>query len=241
LTEPTTLSDALRADAGLVLVGEWAVASQQDQRPAADAALAAWQDGAWPVGLLAYHCLLGEDGGNLLHYQQWTSADACRAFVATGRPRWLASVAAAVPGIQHRQATGYQRYRSTPRLDGAPATGCLATVSVDFDGADPERQRDWVDSVFSAADSDQASLEAGLVAAHFHLSVDGTRVLNVAEWTNADAHRRAVTKPAARLRRTTQQFPGVTGIAVQRFTSYRGRHRPTGKRWRCPSEAAACS
>jgi Antibiotic biosynthesis monooxygenase len=66
------------------------------------------------------------------------------------------------------------------------------------------------------------SLEAGLIAAHFHSIVDGTRVLNVAEWTNADAHRRAVTEPAARLRRITQQFPGVTGIAVQRFTPYLG-------------------
>lgn len=216
------LSDVLRADAGLVLVGEWAAASQQDQRPAADTALAAWQDGAWPCGLLAYHCLLGEDGSSLLHYQRWTSVDACRAFVATGRPRWLASVAAAVPGIQHRRATAYELYRSTPRLDAAPGTGCLATVTVDFDGADPQRQRDWVDSVFRAADSDQASLEAGLIAAHFHVSVDGTRVLNIAEWTTADAHRRAVAAPAARLRSTTQRFPGVTGIAVQRFAPYRG-------------------
>lgn len=222
MTELTMLSDVLRADAGLVLVGEWATASQQDQRLAADAALAAWQDGAWPAGLLAYHCLLGEDGGSLLHYQQWSSADACRAFVATGRPRWLASVAAAVSGIQHRQATAYQLYRSTPRLDAAPATGCLAIVTVDFDGADPQRQRDWVNNVFRAADSDQASLEAGLIAAHFHVSVDGTRVLNIAEWTTAGAHRTAVTEPAARLRSTTRQFPGVTGIAVQRFTPYRG-------------------
>ncbi len=226
MTGPTMLSDVLRADAGLVLVGEWATASQQDQRSAADAALAAWQDGVWPAGLLAYHCLLGEDGSSLLHYQQWTSADACRTFVANGRPRWLASVAAAVPGIQHRQATGYERYRSTSRLDTAPAAGCLTTVTVDFDSAGQQRQRDWVNSVFSAADSDQTSLEAGLIAAHFHVSVDGTRVLNIAEWTTADAHRRAVAEPAARLRRTTQQFPGVTGIAVQRFTPYRGMTLP---------------
>ena len=76
--------------------------------------------------------------------------------------------------------------------------------------------------MFSAADSDQASLEAGLIATHFHVSVDGTRVLKIAEWTTADAHRNAVTEPAARLRSTTQRFPGVTGIAVQRFTPYQG-------------------
>jgi hypothetical protein len=67
------LSDVLCADAALVPAGEWATASQQDQRPAADAALAVWQDGAWLAGLLTYHCLAGNDGSSLLHYQQWTS------------------------------------------------------------------------------------------------------------------------------------------------------------------------
>ncbi|MBO0838750.1 MAG: antibiotic biosynthesis monooxygenase [Actinobacteria bacterium] len=212
----------LRANAGLLLVGEWTTASGNDQRPAADAALDAWRDSTWPPGLLAHHCLLGEDGRTLLHYQQWTSSDACRAFVATGRPLWLESVDAAVPGIQHRQATTYRLYRSTPKLDDAPSAGCLATVTVDFDGADPQRQEDWVNSVFAAADTDQASLEAGLIAAHFHISVDGTRVLNLAEWTTARAHRQATAEPATRLRTTTQQFPGVTGIAVHRFSPYRG-------------------
>jgi hypothetical protein len=41
LTGPTVFSDVLCADAELVLVGEWATGSQQDQRLAADAALAA--------------------------------------------------------------------------------------------------------------------------------------------------------------------------------------------------------
>jgi hypothetical protein len=114
---PTMLSDALREDAVLVLMGQWTAPIGRDQRPAAEAALEAWRDGTWPAGLLAHYCLLGEDGRTVLHYQQW---------------------------------------------------------SVDFDGADSRRQRDWINSVFTA--------------------------------------------PAARLRTTTQQFPGVTGIAVDRFS-----------------------
>lgn len=61
---------ALRADAGLVLVGEWTTADDHYQRLAADAALDAWRDGIWPPGLLAHHCLLGEDSATLFHYQQ---------------------------------------------------------------------------------------------------------------------------------------------------------------------------
>jgi hypothetical protein len=55
-----------------------------------------------------------------------------------------------------------------------------------------------------------------------------TRVLNLAEWTTADAHRQAVTEPATRLRRTTRHFLGVTGIAVHRFSPYRGIASPGG-------------
>lgn len=102
----------------------------------------------------------------------------------------------------------------------------LSNRNVDFDGADQQRQEDWVNSVFAAADTGQASLEAGLIGAHFHVSLDGARILNLAEWTTADAHRQAITAPAPRLRTTTQQFPGATGIAVHRFTPYRSMTSP---------------
>jgi hypothetical protein len=206
----------------LVVIGEWTTARPEDQRPAADAALAAWHDVAQPPGLLAHHCLLGEDGHSLLHYQQWTSPDSCRAFVGTDRQRWLQSVDSAVPGIHHHRATTYHIYRSTTPLAEAPPTGCLATITVDFDSPDPQRQRDWIDSVFAAAGTNQPSPTAGLIAAHFHVSLDGTRVLNLAEWTTTQAHRDAAATPAPHLRTTTQHFPGVASIAVHRFAPYRG-------------------
>lgn len=219
--ETDPVPDVERDGVGMVLVGEWTV-RQGDQRRAADAALAAWPADAPPDGMLAHHCLLGEDGATVLHYQQWSDPEACRAFVDAGRPRWLASLDAQVPGIAHRRATAYQVYRSTEPSPDAPPCGCLVTVTVDFDGPDGQRQRDWIDTVFTASGTDRAAPAAGLIAAHFHVGLDGTRVLNLAAWSTGDAHRRAAATPAPKLRTATQRFPGVAGSAARRFTPYRG-------------------
>jgi hypothetical protein len=222
LAETTPALDVTHGPNWLMLVGEWSTARPEDQQAAADAALAGWTDVAQPLGLLAHHCLLGEDGVGVLHYLRWSSPDACRAFVSTDRPRWLRSVDAAAPGVRHHRTTAYQMYRSTPPLPDAPPAACLATVTVDFEDSDAQRQRDWIDGVFAASDTGQASPSTGLIAAHFHTSLDGTRVLNMAEWTTAEAHRRAATQRAPQLRTATQRFPRVTSVAVHRFVPYRG-------------------
>ncbi|GAA5179724.1 hypothetical protein GCM10023322_10410 [Rugosimonospora acidiphila] len=129
---------------------------------------------------------------------------------------------ATVPGIRHRRATGYLPYRHTAEPAGAPPAGCLATITVDFDGPNTRRARDWIDGVFAASGTDRASPAAGLIAAHFHVSLDGIRVLNLAEWTSARAHREAAEAAAPRLRDAARRFPGVVGTAVRRFVPYRG-------------------
>jgi hypothetical protein len=209
-----------RASTGLVLVGEWRVADPDQQHRTADAALAAWDITGWPTGLLAHSLLLGEDDGTVLHYLQWSGESACRGFAWTGRNRWVRSVDAAVPGIGHRGVTAYRWYRSTTSLAAPPPAGCLVTVEVRFDGPDPQRQRKWTDGVFAAAGTSDACPAAGLLAAHFHLSVDGTQVLNLAEWTTANAHQEAAATPGT-LRRAARHFPGVTGSAVRRYAPYR--------------------
>lgn len=210
-----------RADAGLVLVGEWCVADPARQRDAADAALEAWRYRSLPAGLLAHHCLLGEDGRTVVHYLQWDDDVAARTFARTGKPCWIQAVDSAVPGIRHRAVTAYRRYRDTAPLPAPPATGCLVTVTVDLDGPDRQRQRAWVDNVFHAAGSASASPAAGMLAAHFHVSVDGRRVLNLAEWTSAEAHRDAVAGPATGFRAGVRAFPGVVRNVTRRHVPYR--------------------
>jgi len=78
--------DVTRPDVGLVLVGEWNVATPERQRVAVDAAMAAWDDVPWPEGLLAHHGFVGIDNASVLHYIQWTSEEAIRAFQRTTRP-----------------------------------------------------------------------------------------------------------------------------------------------------------
>lgn len=218
--ETDPVPDAARDGVSVVLVGEWSV-RRGDPRRAADTTLAAWQDRPPPAGLMAYHCLLSEDGGSVVHYQQWADPEACRAFVSTDRPRWLRSVDSQVPGIDHRRVSAYRVYRSTQRRGDAQPAGCLVTVTVDFETPDPQRQRDWIDGVFAASGTDQPTPGAGLLAAHFHASLDATRVLNLAEWTTAAAHRRAAAAPAPHIRAAVQRFPGVAGSTVARFEPYR--------------------
>ncbi len=52
------------------------------------------------------------------------------------------------------------------------------------DRPDPARQRDWTDAVFEALGNDIRTSEGG-IAGHVHVSTDGTRVLNDAEWESA--------------------------------------------------------
>lgn len=213
--------DLARTDTGLVLIGEWSVADPARQRDAADAAVAAWRHQAWPDGLLAHHCLLGEDGRSLLHHLQWTDESAARTFAGAGKPDWSRFVGRAVSGIRHDGVTAYRRYRDTLPLTAPPPTGCVVTVTVDFDGPDPRRLRYWVDDVFRAAGTVSASPATGMLAAHFHVGVDGTRVLNVAEWTHAPAHRDAVAGPTTGFRARVRAFPGVVRNMTKRYVPYR--------------------
>jgi len=217
--EPEGRVDLARAEAGLAVVGEWATAGPEQQRRAADAALRAWQEAPWPPGLLAHACLLDTDGRGILHWSQWTGEDASAAFAGTGRARWITAVDRAAPGIRHRGARGYRRYRSTTAPARQVRPRCLVTVTAEFDGPDRRRQREWVDGVFAAGGTEPSPAD-GLIAAHFHLSTDGLRVLNLAEWTSQQAHREAAARPGPKVRTATRDFPGVTRLTVRRFVPY---------------------
>ncbi|MEV7550597.1 hypothetical protein AB0N89_13315 [Amycolatopsis sp. NPDC089917] len=163
--------------------------------PDADAARAALKSHEGLVSFTAYE---GIDHGGAFTYEQWTSEDA-------------------IQGLDG--APVFRLYRGQ-RGEGEP--GCLVVVSVEFDGPDEQRQRDWIDLVFEAMASEPARPEGG-ISGYFHVSTDGTRVLNYAEWTSVEAHLAALAAPGADGVGTTdvwkkvQNHPGMSGGSVKRY------------------------
>jgi hypothetical protein len=212
------LPDPARTDAGLVLSSEWAVGSADLLVPVADAVVAAWERFPWPDGLLTYALFLDTDGDLIRHYSQWTDAAAFENFTRTGRQPRIDLIDAAVPGIVRRDHTGYHLYRGS-RSAGGEVPGAIVAVRVDTD--DGALARTWVDSVFEALAQD-SGLPAGGLGAFFHISTDGRRVLNYAEWVSAEAHRAALAATGRGIAQgplwdKVQNMPGVRPQSVTRF------------------------
>ncbi|MGI5399809.1 antibiotic biosynthesis monooxygenase [Streptomyces sp. CA-135486] len=223
--QPDARPDLRRLGVGVIKVSRWDVGTPERQRATVDAISTVWQSRVWPYeGLLSYTVHTGEDGRTLLHYTQWTDEDAHEKFLRGFRDDRDAEIDAAVPGIERLGLHSYELYRSGAlNEDDSRIPGCVVIVDVEFDGPDAGRQREWVDSVFDALQSDP-DIHPGGVSGHFHLGVDGTRVLNYAEWESADAHREALAAPGAGVGSPTPQwakvrnYPGVTGGGVNRYT-----------------------
>ncbi|MFI2782088.1 antibiotic biosynthesis monooxygenase [Streptomyces sp. ALB3] len=215
--------DLTRPDAGLVEVGTWDVGSPERQRRTVEAVREAWGRRDWPLpGLLSHTVHTGEDGRTLLLYSQWSGEEAYEQFARSGRHPRDAEVDAAVPGIGRTEPHTFERYRSGALGGGTREPGCVVIVDVEFAGPDPARQRDWVDAVFEALESEPEPVPGGLTA-HFHLGTAGDRVLNYAEWETAQAHVDAlasggegVGSPAPQWERV-QSYPGMTGGGVHRY------------------------
>ncbi|WHM33599.1 antibiotic biosynthesis monooxygenase [Streptomyces sp. BPPL-273] len=206
------------------LFSTWRVGTPERQRLTVDAVARTWERRPWPAdGLLGYHVYTGHDGSTPLHHSQWASEQAYEGFVKTHRQERVDEVDTAVPGIERAGLGRYRRYRSGARGHGsAPVPGCVVIVDVEFESPDPGRQRAWVDAVFEALESEPDQHPGG-ISAHFHLSTDGTRVLNYAEWESARAHIDALAAPgegigsATRQWRRVQNWPGLKGSTVARY------------------------
>ncbi|MFI7117308.1 hypothetical protein [Amycolatopsis sp. NPDC049868] len=163
--------------------------------PDADAARAAYKS---QEGLVSFTAYEGIDHDGAFTYEQWTSEEA----------------------IQNLDGAPVFRLHRGHRGEGVP--GCLVIVSVEFEGPDERRQRDWIDLVFEALASEPAHPKGG-ISGYFHVSTDGTRVLNYAEWVSAEAHLAALAAPGADGIGTTDAwkkvhtFPGVSGGSVKRY------------------------
>jgi hypothetical protein len=216
--------DLVRPDVRAPLFSTWSVGTPERQRQTVEAIARTWERRPWPSeDLLGYHVYTGHDGSTLLHHSQWTGEHAFESFVKAHRQERVDEIDTAVPGIERLRLGRYRRYRSLVRKDGtAPVPGCIVVVDVEFEGPDPERQRAWVDAVIEALESEPVPVPGG-ISAHFHLSTDGTRVLNYAEWESARAHADALAAPGEGIGSTTaawervRNWPGVTGGGVSRY------------------------
>ncbi|GGO50032.1 MULTISPECIES: antibiotic biosynthesis monooxygenase [Streptomyces] len=219
----TTHPDPTRADVGLAFFSTWDVGTPERQEATVDAIAKAWESRPWPhEGLLSYHVYAGEDGATLMHHSQWRDDDAYQAFFAQGRDARNADIDTAVPGIERLGLTRTSLYRSvTPGSGTGAVPEAFVTVDVEFEGPDADRQRSWVDTVLTAIGTGPVP---GLLAAHFHLSTDGTRIVNYAEWETAEHHARALEGPGQGIGtvseawRRVREFPGtVEGGRVRRY------------------------
>jgi hypothetical protein len=207
-------------DAALAAVTEFDVAGPGAQQALFDASAAAWATLPWPETLIAITWLASTDGRRALAYAQWRSESGFEAFGRTHRPVLSAHFAAAVPDAVATPVAFYRRYRSAVAPD-APPPGCIVVVQATFDGPDAARQAAWVDAVFDALAAEPPP--PGGLAAHFHLSTDGTRVLNWAEWLDEASHRDALARSgqatigAGPKWREVQAWPGLANGRVTRY------------------------
>ncbi|SED64279.1 antibiotic biosynthesis monooxygenase [Streptomyces sp. TLI_105] len=225
VAHPDARPDLHRPGVGAVLVSTWRVGTPERQRAAVEAIRTAWESRAWPdLGLLSYSVAIGTDGDTLLHYSQWTEQQAYDDFVRTYRDDRNAEIDAAVPGIERVELRRYGPiHRSAVRggTGTAELPGVVVVVEADFDGAEEGRREDWVDAVFTALDGDTATRPAyGGVSAQFHLSVDGGRVLNYAEWESEQAHVEWLADDArlSEAWKRVHHHPALVGGRVRRYT-----------------------
>ena len=193
------LPDIDRPDVQLAVVRQFPVDSPEQQRAVAHAALAAWNVTPWPDALISRTCYLSTDEQRVLTYEQWSDDH---------------------PDVEDPAAIAYRLYRSGVR-DDAPVPGCIVIVEVQTDGSATARQ--WIDAVFDALAA-ETTLHPGGISGHFHISLDGTRVLNYAEWVDEASHIEAVGQAGSIGRapawRKVQSMPGVENRGVRRYHVY---------------------
>ncbi|MFD9814354.1 antibiotic biosynthesis monooxygenase [Streptomyces sp. NPDC059080] len=201
--------DVRRADAATALISSWIVPDPAVQAAAADAVLAAWEAQERPDAMLSLTVFLGLDGTEVLHYAQWTGDEAHREWARAHRPAALAPVDAAIPGIRRPGLVRYRLDRShVPEGASDRPPGLLVTPV--FVTTGPEARRALADTVL--AELAEARVP-GLLGAHLHVSEDGSRVLNHAEWEDHAAWRAFADGPvSARLAERIAALDGVTPL-----------------------------
>ncbi|MDQ1044488.1 antibiotic biosynthesis monooxygenase [Streptomyces sp. V4I2] len=220
-----THPDLTRPDVGAALFSTWHMGTPERQKQAVEAIAHTWERRPWPADdLLGYHVYTGHDGETLMHHSQWASESAYEAFMlhpTAASPRAHRQerndeIDTAVPGIERVALDRYRYYRGEERAAcDQRVPGLIVTVRIDFEPGAAERRRDWIDLLLRTAPGPVA--HRGLISAHFHLSTDGTHVLNYAEWDTSQAYDKALTVPVDEEWERVRTYPGVRGFTGRRY------------------------
>ncbi|MFJ6659980.1 hypothetical protein ACIQNG_27070 [Streptomyces sp. NPDC091377] len=217
-----THPDLRHPDVAAPFFSVWRLGTPERQRQAVDAFAAAWERRPWPAReLISHHVYVGQDGSTLMHHAQWATEVGYEGFFKTRRQETVDEIDTAVSGIERLTLDRYHRPHSHERAVGdTRVPGLIVTVRIDFEPGAAARRPGWADTVRKAL-ADDPEGHRGLISAHFHLSHDGTHVLNYAEWESDaayDAVLAGTAEPTESWRRV-RTYPGVRG-----FTSARYRH-----------------
>jgi hypothetical protein len=208
---PASAPDIDREDVHAVFMSHWYVAGADQGRAVLDEIADAWEGASRPPDVLSFSCYLstGSDHFTVMTYAQCTRPGSYRPFV-----HGLPTTAARVEPVEYRLD------RSVLLAPDAGAAAAVVVASFDVDG--PERQRHIISSVTENIERSPRTEQTGLIASHFHVSIDGTRVINFAEWTSDEEHI-AFLEGATRHRslRLATDTPGVRPIGFTRYHLYR--------------------
>ncbi|BAL87890.1 putative monooxygenase [Actinoplanes missouriensis 431] len=204
MTAPAdTFPDVNRPGVGVVLVAPRYVGSADAQRAEVERVMAPYRGPSLPDGFLSVSAFVSTDDENVLTYAQWTSDDAYRAFVSGGGH--------GEPDEEMAEPVRYRLYRGNV-LEPGSVPGLLVAPVFDVDGRDRQRR-----SADALVDGPLGKPFPGLISSHFHLSVDGTRVLNWAEWVDEEAHVRFGQSSLPHECLAAITMPGVRGIGGKRY------------------------
>ncbi|MEV6671931.1 hypothetical protein [Streptomyces sp. NPDC051162] len=162
------LHDIIRPDTGTFLLSRWGTGNPERTRLAAEAVAEEWAGRAKPDGLLAQHMYLDVDGTGILHYAQWRSDEEHLEFARALRPAVISRVDRFVPGIERPGLSRTRLHRSVV-LDAERPAAALAVRTLTGPDAGPQ---------------------PGVLAAHVHVTTDGSRAIELAEWADGAAERR---------------------------------------------------
>ncbi|MGY2093394.1 hypothetical protein [Nocardia gipuzkoensis] len=200
-----TYPDFRNPAAAVIRVRRWNTSGPDHQVSTADEVFASWEREPWPDGLLSRSTFLSTDGEAALTYEQWETG--------TAPP--------------DPDAIDFRRYRSLIADDERRVTGCIAIPMLDADNE--ESARNWLDAIFDAVADDPEPHHPWGIAANWHLAVNGTKLMNISEWTSEEHHIQGFADQSRTNRpgwRRIRAMPGVHGATMKRFLLHRSRLRP---------------
>ncbi|MFF7157528.1 hypothetical protein [Streptomyces sp. NPDC008139] len=196
--------DIRRADSTAAHVAQWHVPDRESGVEAVAETVEQWRVADWPTGLLSASAYLSTEDDTVLTYLQTSRASAHRDFTS------------GLTGLAGAATVAYTLRRAIVLHKGPLVPSSFVVATFDVDG--PAPQEHIVESIAGALESAPGAQHPGLLSANFHLSTDGTRVLNYAEWTSDEAHisfLEGATRAATL--RATHDTPGVRPIGFKRY------------------------